>query len=69
MKNQRIWAWIGLALIGVSVVLMLAGWFAGAAKALLLNISLVCFLGAAAVLLLLGQKRRQAEEEDGSQQE
>lgn len=69
MKNQRIWAWVGLALILISVVLMLVGWFMGAAKALLLNISLICFLGAVTVLLLLSYKRKQAAADQDEQEE
>ena len=69
MKNQRILAVIGLVLIFASIVLMMVGLFAGAAKALLLNISLFCFLGAAAVLLFLSFKRKQAEEENSADEE
>ena len=58
---QRILAVIGLVLIFASIVLMLVGFFAGAAKALLLNISLFCFLGSSAVLLFLSFRRKQAE--------
>ncbi len=64
MKNERIWAWLGLALMAVSVVLMMVGLFTGAAKALLLNISLVCFLGAATVLMWLSYQRKRAAEEN-----
>ena len=39
---QRILAIVGLVLIAASIVLMLVGFFAGAAKELLLNISLLC---------------------------
>ena len=69
MKNQRILAVIGLVLIFASIVLMLVGLFAGAAKALLLNISLYCFLGAAAVLLFLSFKHKQAEGENSADEE
>ena len=69
MKNPRILAVIGLILIFASIVLMMVGLFAGAAKALLLNISLYCFLGAVAVLLFLSFKRRQAEDEKSADEE
>ena len=49
--TQRILAIIGLILICASIVLMLVGFFAGSAKALLLNISLLCFGGSVAVLI------------------
>jgi len=60
---QRIMAVIGLVLILASILLMLVGLFAGAAKALLLNISLFCFLGAVTVLLIISYKRKAAENE------
>ena len=41
-------------------VLMLVGFFTGAAAALLSNISLFCFAGAVAVLMFLSFKRKQA---------
>ena len=63
MKNQRILATIGLVLIFASILLMLVGMFVGAAKALLLQISLFCFLGAVTVLFYLSYKRKQAESE------
>ena len=63
MKNQRILATIGLVLIFASILLMLVGMFVGAAKALLLQISLFCFLGAVTVLFYLSYKRKQAENE------
>jgi len=69
MKNQRIWAVIGLVLICASIVLMLVGLFTGAAKALLLNISLFCFLGAAAVLLALSAIRKKQQEADNKDEE
>ncbi len=62
MKKQRIGAVIGLVLMALSVVMMLAGMFAGNAKALLLNVSLVCFLLAVTVLFILNYQRRQPEE-------
>lgn len=58
---QRILAVIGLVLIIASILLMLVGFFAGSAKALLLNISLFCFLGAVTVLLFLSYKRKETE--------
>ena len=63
MKNtlQRIMAVIGLVLIFVSILLMLAGLFAGAAKALLLNISLLCFLGSVTLLLILSYQRKSSD--------
>lgn len=69
MKNQRIWAVIGLVLICASIVLMLVGLFTGAAKALLLNISLFCFLGAAAVLLALSAIRKKQQEAGNNDEE
>ena len=60
---QRILAIVGLVLIAASIVLMLVGFFAGAAKALLLNISLLCFGGSVAVLMFLSAKRKQAVEQ------
>lgn len=71
MKNtlQRIMAVIGLVLIFVSILLMLAGLFAGAAKALLLNISLLCFLGAVTVLLILSYRRKQEDPEKPADKE
>ena len=71
MKNtlQRIMAVIGLVLIFVSILLMLAGLFAGAAKALLLNISLFCFLGSVTVLLILSYRRKQEDPEKPADKE
>ena len=71
MKNtlQRIMAVIGLVLIFVSILLMLAGLFAGAAKALLLNISLFCFLGAVAVLLALSAIRKKNQQPESTENE
>lgn len=71
MKNtlQRIMAVIGLVLIFVSILLMLVGLFAGAAKALLLNISLLCFLGAVTVLLILSYRRKQEDPEKPADKE
>ena len=63
MQNQRVLATIGLVLIFASILLMLVGMFVGAAKALLLQISLFCFLGAVTVLLYLSYKRKQLENE------
>ena len=71
MKNtlQRIMAVIGLVLIFVSILLMLVGLFAGAAKALLLNISLFCFLGSVTVLMLLSYRRKQEDPEKPADKE
>ena len=66
---QRIWAVIGRVLIIASILLMLVGLFAGAAKALLLNISLFCFLGAVAVLLTLSAARKKAPDADSTKEE
>ena len=64
MKNaDRIWAVAGLVLIAASILCMLAGSFVGAAKGLLMNISLFCLAGAGAILLL-GVKRRNAQTDD-----
>ena len=63
MKNDRIWAVVGLVLIAASIVCMLVGAFAGEAKGLLMNISLICLAGSGAILLLLGVKRRKAQED------
>ena len=62
MKNQRIWAALGLVLIVASIVCMMVGMFAGSAKALLMDISLVGFLGAAGILLALSILRKKAQE-------
>ena len=69
MNKQRILAVIGLILIFASILLMLIGLFTGAAKALLLQISLYCFLGAVTVLLYLSYKRKQAETENSADEE
>ena len=69
MKNQRVLAVIGLVLIFASILLMLIGMFAGAAKALLLQISLFCFLGAVTVLLYLSFKRKRAEAEKSDEEQ
>ncbi len=58
---QRILAIIGLVLIVASIVLMLVGFFTGAAAALLSNISLLCFGGAVAVLVFLSIRRKQSD--------
>ena len=67
--TQRILAVIGLVLIAASIVLMLAGMFMGAAKALVLNISLFCFLGAVTVLLIVSYRRKQQEAEKSADKE
>ena len=66
---QRILAVIGLVLICASIVLMLAGMFMGAAKALVLNISLFCFLGAVTVLLFVSYQRKQQDAEKSADEE
>lgn len=58
MKSQRIWASIGVVLILVSIICMLVGLFTGAAKALLMQVSLVGFVGAAGILLALSIVRK-----------
>lgn len=63
MKNQQIWASIGLVLIVASIVCMLMGLFTGAAKALLMQISLVGFVGAAGILLALSIIRRKTKDD------
>ena len=62
--TQRILAVIGLVLISLSIVLMLAGMFAGAAKALLLDISLFSFLGAVTVLMIVNYQRKSVQNQD-----
>lgn len=63
MKNQRIWASIGLVLILTSIICMLVGLFTGAAKALLMQISLIGFVGAAGILLALSIIRKKAKDD------
>ncbi|MGN0754301.1 MAG: hypothetical protein ACI4ME_07575 [Aristaeellaceae bacterium] len=63
--HQRILAIIGLVLICASLVLMIAGLFAGDAKTPMLNIALFCFLGAVALLLML---RLEQKNEDDKQE-
>ena len=60
-STQRILAAVGLVLIFTSILLMLIGFFTGAAAALLSNISLFTFMGAVAVLMFLSFKRKQTE--------
>ena len=67
--TQRILAVIGLVLICLSIVLMLAGMFVGTAKAMVLNISLFCFLGAVTVLLIVSYQRKQQEAEKSADEE
>ncbi len=69
MKAQRIWAAIGLVLMVVSLVCMMGGMFAGAAKELMLQIALVAFLGAAAVLLGLKALQKRQESQESEKQE
>ena len=68
-STQRILATVGLVLIFTSIVLMLIGFFTGAAAALLSNISLFTFMGAVAVLMFLSFKRKQAESEKSEEEE
>lgn len=68
-KTHRIWAYIGLVLIAVSIVCMMAGMFAGAARALLLNISLTTFIAALAVLVILSVIRKRDQEAQQDEQE
>ncbi len=63
MKNQRIWASIGLVLILASIICMLVGLFAGTATALLMQISLAGFVGAAGILLALSIIRKKAKDD------
>ena len=67
--TQRILAAIGLVLIIASIVLMLAGMFMGTAKALVLNSSLFCFLGAVTVLMIVNYRRKQQEAEKSADEE
>lgn len=67
--TQRILAVVGLVLISASIVLMLVGFFAGAAKALLLNISLYCFLGAVTVLMIVNYQRKSVQDQDEEDEE
>lgn len=69
MKNQRIWAAIGLVLILVSIVCMLVGLFTGAAKSLLMQISLVGFVGAAGILLALNLLRKKEKDDEQASSE
>ena len=62
MKNQRIWAVIGLVLIFASIICMMGSMFVPAAKDVLFNISFVGFVGAAGVLLALTFIRKKQQE-------
>lgn len=66
MKAKRIWAALGLVLMVISLVCMIAGMFAGAAKELLLQIALLSFLAAAGVLLGLKamEKRQESDKQE-----
>ena len=66
--TQRILAVVGLVLICASIVLMLAGMFMGAAKALVLNISLWCFLGAVTVLMIVNYQRKSVQKQDDEEE-
>ena len=69
MKSHRIWAALGLVLMAVSLVCMMGGMFASAAKELMLQIALVAFLGAAAVLLGLKALQKRQESQENEKQE
>ena len=69
MKQQRIWAALGLVLMVISLVCMMGGMFAGASKELMLQIALVAFLGAAAVLLSLKALQKRQENQESEKQE
>ena len=66
--TQRILAVIGLVLICLSIVLMLAGMFVGTAKAMVLNISLFCFLGAVTVLMIVNYNRKAVQNQDDKEE-
>lgn len=69
MKNQRIWASIGVVLILVSIICMLVGLFTGAAQELLMQISLVGFVGAAGILLALSIIRKRSNDDSENSNE
>ena len=69
MKNQRIWAVVGLVLIFASIICMLASMFVPAAKDVLLNVSFVGFVGAAGVLLALSIIRKKQQEASSKDEE
>ena len=69
MKNQRIWAVIGLVLIVASIVCMVAGMFVPAAKDILMQISFIGFVGAAGVLLALSVIRKKQQEAENKDEE
>lgn len=65
MKNShRIWAVVGLALIAVSLLCMMVGFFAEPLRALLFNISLTSFIAALAVLVVLSAIRKRNAQEN-----
>lgn len=64
-KNHRIWAVVGLALIAVSLVSMMIGFFSETLRALTFNISLTTFIAALAVLVVLSAiRKRDAQQDD-----
>lgn len=67
MNAQRILAAVGLVLMAISLICMIGGMFAGAAKGLVTLISLVCFLGAVVILLTLSARRKQAAEQESEE--
>ncbi|MDO4741390.1 MAG: hypothetical protein Q4A66_12040 [Eubacteriales bacterium] len=64
MNKHRVLAVVGLVLIVASIVTMMVGMFAGAAKALLLNISMIGFLGAVIILLTISALRKREQESE-----
>jgi len=69
MKIERLSAVLGLILMVVSIVLMIAGPFAGTAKELMLQISLFSFLGAVAILLVLSIRRKHTSQPENKEEE
>ena len=69
MKNQRIWATIGLVLIVASILAMTGSMFIPEAKALLMQVSFLGFVGAAGVLLALSVIRKRAQENETKDEE
>ena len=69
MKNQRIWAVIGLILIFASIICMMGSMFIPAMKDVLLNVSFVGFVGAAGVLLALTILRKKQQDADNKDEE
>ena len=69
MKNQRIWAAVGLVLMFASIICMMAGMFVPAMKDVLLNISFIGFIGAAGVLLALSFLRKKQQEANSREED